>query len=457
MADRYDLIVIGAGPGGYEAAIEAAKSGMKTALIERRELGGTCLNRGCIPTKTLLHTSELYREVSGACAVGLETENLRCNMAQLQARKNAVVEQLRGGIASLMKANKVTVVQGSASIVDSGRVRVEPDRTELETEHILIATGSTPAVPPIPGADLPGVVTSDELLDCDKLPQSLVIIGGGVIGMEFASVFSALGCRVTVVEALERILANMDKEISQNLKMIMKKRGVDIHAAAMVQEIAADPEGGLICSYTEKDKPAQAQGDLVLIATGRRACTEGLFAADASEAVKSMAMDRGRIQVNGCFETSVPGIYAIGDVTGGIQLAHAATAQGRNAVAAMAGKEPSIDLSVIPGCVYTDPEIGCAGITADEAKAAGLEVISRKYVMGANGKSILSGQERGFIKVVAAADTHRILGAQMMCARATDMISQFSAAIVNGLTLEDLARVVFPHPTFSEAMGEVVR
>ena len=457
MADRYDLIVIGAGPGGYEAAIEAAKSGMKTALIERRELGGTCLNRGCIPTKTLLHTAELYREVRGASTIGLEAENLRCDMAQLQARKNAVVEQLRGGIASLMKANKVTVIQGSASIVDSGRVRIEPEGTELETEHILIATGSTPAVPPIPGADLPGVVTSDELLDCDALPQSLVIIGGGVIGMEFASVFSALGCRVTVIEALERILANMDKEISQNLKMIMKKRGVDIHASAMVQEIAADPEGGLICRYAEKDKPAQAQGGLVLIATGRRACTEGLFAADASEAVTSMAMERGRIQVNGRFETSVPGIYAIGDVTGGIQLAHAATAQWRNAVAAMAGKEPSIDLSVIPGCVYTDPEIGCAGITADEAKAAGLEIISRKYVMGANGKSVLSGQERGFIKIVAASDTHRILGAQMMCARATDMISQFSAAIVNGLTLEDLARVVFPHPTFSEAIGEAAR
>ena len=178
MADRYDLIVIGAGPGGYEAAIEAAKSGVKTALIERRELGGTCLNRGCIPTKTLLHTAELYRGVRGASTIGLEAENLRCNMAQLQARKNAVVEQLRGGIASLMKANKVTVIQGSASIVDSGRVRIEPEGTELETEHILIATGSTPVVPPIPGADLPGVVTSDELLDCDALPQSLVIIGG---------------------------------------------------------------------------------------------------------------------------------------------------------------------------------------------------------------------------------------------------------------------------------------
>lgn len=457
MADRYDLIVIGAGPGGYEAAIEAAKYGLKTALVERRELGGTCLNRGCIPTKTLLHTAELYREVRGAAPIGLEAEGLRCNMEQLLARKNQVVEQLRGGIASLMKANHVTVIQGSAAIVNPGLVRIAPEGTELEAGHILIATGSTPAVPPIPGADLPGVITSDELLDVSVLPKHLIIIGGGVIGMEFASVFSALGCQVTVIEALERILANMDKEISQNLKMIMKKRGVDIHNSASVKEIAPDGDSTLICRYEEKGKPAQVQGDSVLIATGRRACTEGLFAPDADPAVKSMAMERGRIQVNGGFETSVPGIRAIGDVIGGVQLAHAATAQGRTAVAAMAGKESGIDLSVIPGCVYTDPEIGCAGITADEAKTAGLEVISRKYVMGANGKSILSGQERGFIKVVAAADTHRILGAQMMCARATDMISQFSAAIVNGLTLEDLARTVFPHPTFSEAIGEVVR
>lgn len=469
MADRYDLIVIGAGPGGYEAAIEAAKYGMKTALVERRELGGTCLNRGCIPTKTLLHTAELYREVSGASTIGLEADGLRCNMEQLLARKNQVVEQLQKGIASLMKTNRVTVIHGSASIVDAGRVRIKPSgtepgaaavtvpETELEAGHILIATGSAPAVPPIPGADLPGVITSDELLDRASLPRHLIIIGGGVIGMEFASVFSALGCRVTVIEALERILANMDKEISQNLKMIMKKRGVDIHTSASVQEIIRGGDGELICRYTEKEASVQAQGDCVLIATGRRACTEGLFAGDAAQAVKSMSMDRGRIAVNERFETSVPGIYAIGDVTGGVQLAHAATAQGRNAVAVMAGKEPSIDLSVIPGCVYTDPEIGCAGITADEAKAAGMEVISRKYVMGANGKSILSGQERGFIKVVAAADTHRILGAQMMCARATDMISQFSAAIVNDLTLEEMARVIFPHPTFSEAIGEAVR
>ena len=457
MADRYDLIVIGAGPGGYEAAIEAAKLGLKTALVERRELGGTCLNRGCIPTKTLLHTAELYREVCGAAPMGLTADGIRCDMEQLIARKNQVVEQLRGGIASLMKANRMTVIQGSAAIVDSGLVRIDPEGTELAAAHILIATGSTPAVPPIPGANLPGVITSDELLDCDKLPAHLIIIGGGVIGMEFASVYSALGCRVTVIEALERILANMDKEISQNLKMIMKKRGVDIHTSASVREIAAGADNSLICRYTEKEKPAEAAGDRVLIATGRRAFTSGLFAEDASEAVKSMAMDRGRIRVNEHFETSVPGIFAIGDVIGGVQLAHAATAQGRNAVAVMAGKEPGIDLSVIPGCVYTDPEIGCAGITADEAKAAGIEIVSRKYVMGANGKSILSGQERGFIKVVAAADTHRILGAQMMCARATDMVSQFSAAIVNGLALEDLAKVVFPHPTFCEGIGEAVR
>lgn len=457
MADKYDLVVIGAGPGGYEAAAEAARLGLKTALIENRQLGGTCLNRGCIPTKTILHTAELYHQVEEAAPMGLTAENLRCDMRQVQARKEQVLGQLRCGISALMKANKITVIQGTGTLLDTGLVRVQPEGTLLEADHILIATGSVPAVPPIPGADLPGVVTSDQLLDQDTLSDRLVIIGGGVIGMEFASIYSALGRQVTVIEALDRILANMDKEISQNLKMIMKKRGADIHAGAAVQEITRGEDGGLICRYIEKDQPAQAAADTVLIATGRRACTEGLIAPDASEAVKAMAMDRGRITVSRIFETSVPGIYAIGDVTGGIQLAHMATAQGRNAAAIIAGKTPSISLDTVPGCVYTDPEIGCVGITADEAKQQGLDVMTRKYVMGSNGKSILSNQERGFIKVVAHSQTHEILGAQMMCARATDMISQFSAAIVNHLTLEDLAKVIFPHPTFSEGIGEAVR
>ena len=461
MEMQYDLIVIGAGPGGYPAAIRAAQGGKKVAVVEKGRLGGTCLNNGCIPVKTLLHSSGLYRKMREASGEGIRVTDVQLDGAALHKRQKEVIQTLQEGIALQFKKNKIALYQGKAVITEENCVMVTSEAdgqtSRLTARHILIAAGSEPAMLPIPGISSPGVENSTSILSGERLYDHLIIIGGGVIGMEFAQFYSDLGKKVTVLEAMDRILPGMDKEISQNLKMIMKKRGVDIHASAMVQEIAADPEGGLTCRYAEKDKPAQAQGGLVLIATGRRACTEGLFAADASEAVTSMAMERGRIQVNGRFETSVPGIYAIGDVTGGIQLAHAATAQGRNAVAAMAGKEPSIDLSVIPGCVYTDPEIGCAGITADEAKAAGLEIISRKYVMGANGKSVLSGQERGFIKIVAASDTHRILGAQMMCARATDMISQFSAAIVNGLTLEDLARVVFPHPTFSEAIGEAAR
>ena len=276
--------------------------------------------------------------------------------------------------------------------------------------------------------------------------------------MEFASVYSSLGHGVTVIEALDRILPTMDKEIAQNLKMIMKKRNVDIHTGAKVEEILQTEDGkGLICRYTEKDKPCEARADGILIATGRRAYTGGLITDESSREVKDMAMERGRIITDEKYETSVPGIYAIGDVTGGIQLAHAATAQGRNAVAHMAGENMVIRTDIVPSCVYTNPEIGCVGISADEAKARGIEAVTKKYIMSANGKSILSQQERGFIKVVADSGSHRILGAQMMCARATDMISQFAVAMANGLTLEDMAKVIFPHPTFSEGILEAVR
>lgn len=461
MADRWNLVVIGAGPGGYEAAVEGAKKGMKVALVENRELGGTCLNRGCIPTKTILHTAELYHELQAGPSIGLRTEQAAVDMDLVQQRKEEVLKQLRAGIAALMKTNKITVYDGTGTIVDRCHVSVRPERggpVLLETDHILIATGSVPACPPIPGADLPGVVTSDGLLDKKDMFGHLIIIGGGVIGMEFASIYSSLGHPVTVIEALDRILPGMDKEIAQNLKMILKKRDTDIHTGARVEEILRDEDGkGLICRFVEKDKVCEARADGILIATGRRAYTGGLISEESSQEIRDMAMERGRIVTDGNQETSVPGIYAIGDVTGGVQLAHAATAQGRSAVAHMAGEVSSIRLDIVPSCVYTSPEIGCVGITADEAKEKGISVITRKYLMSANGKSLLSQQERGFIKVVADSETHCILGAQMMCARATDMISQFAAAIVNGLTLEDMAKVIFPHPTFSEGILEAVR
>ena len=476
MADKFDLVVIGAGPGGYEAAIEGVKKGMKVALVENRELGGTCLNRGCIPTKTIIHTAELYHELQSGPSIGLTVREPAVDMEMVQKRKDEVLEQLRKGIASLMKTNRISVFYGTGTILDREHVKValsgektgekaeeqpdgqKQDQVVLETGHILIATGSVPACPPIPGSSLPGVVTSDGLLDKKDMFEHLIIIGGGVIGMEFASVYSSLGHGVTVIEALDRILPTMDKEIAQNLKMIMKKRNVDIHTGAKVEEILQTEDGkGLICRYTEKDKPCEARADGILIATGRRAYTGGLITDESSREVKDMAMERGRIITDEKYETSVPGIYAIGDVTGGIQLAHAATAQGRNAVAHMAGEDMVIRTDIIPSCVYTNPEIGCVGISADEAKARGMEAVTKKYIMSANGKSILSQQERGFIKVVADSGSHRILGAQMMCARATDMISQFAVAMANGLTLEDMAKVIFPHPTFSEGILEAVR
>ena len=455
---EFDLVIIGAGPGGYETALEAAGTyGMKTALIEKEALGGTCLNHGCIPTKTLLHSADLYRQMKECERFGLHAESVSFDMEKIQDRKTEVLDTLRSGIAMLMKQKKVAVFEGTGKILDPHTVEVSgPDDTAktLDTEYILIATGSKAAMPPIPGADLPGVVTSDELLEKRDLPGHLLIIGGGVIGMEFASVYSAFGTKVTVLEALPKIISNMDKELSQSLKMLMKKRGVTICTGAMVSEIheASEGEGSLACVYTEKDKTQTVQADCILICTGRRPNTEGLFGPEIT-----IAAERGRILTDPNGQTSVPGIYAIGDVTGGMMLAHAATAMGRNALACMNNVHAPVRLDVIPSCIYTDPEIASVGITTEQAGTLGIDADSKKIVMSANGKTVLSAQERGFIKVVFEKETRKILGAQMMCARASDMISEFAEAIVHGLTMEQMFSVVRPHPTFCEAITEACR
>ena len=447
----YNLIVIGAGPGGYEAALEASEKGMKVALVEKDKLGVTCLNRGCVPTKTLMHTADIARELKDASKFGVNVSEYSVDAAKMQERKNEVLDTLRSGIAALMKKGKIDVYEGLGVIEGSGRVRVGDEI--LETENILIATGSKTFVPPIEGVDIPGVVTSDELLDkADGIYEHLVIVGGGVIGMEFASLYAALGTKVTIIEALERVLAPLDKEISQNVKMIGKKRGMDIHAKARVEKFAQGEDGKLITYYSEKDELQSVESDGVLVCIGRRANTDGLFADGVA-----VEMDRDKIVVNDKYQTSLPGVYAIGDVIGGIQLAHVATAEGRNAVAVMNGEEPSIRMDTVPSCVYTNPEIATVGITADEAKAAGLDVVTKKYIMSANGKSVLSDQERGFIKVVADAESKKLLGAQMMCARATDMIGELAVAVGNGLTLDDVANIIHPHPTFVEGINEAVR
>ena len=448
---QYDLIVIGGGPGGYVAAIRASQLGMKTALVEKRDLGGTCLNRGCVPTKTLMHTANLYKEAGESENLGIYFGQRSYDFAQIHERKNTVTAQLRDGIAQLLKANKVDVYQALGQIVDTHTVQAREDT--LTAQYILIAAGSVPAVPPISGADLPGVVTSDAMLeaqgvDCDKL----LIIGGGVIGVEMASIYASLGKQVTIVEAAERILPPLDREISQNLSMILKKRGVEIYTSAFVSAISQS-ENGLTCHFTDKKGEQTKDADVVLISVGRRPCTEGLFAGDFAVELT----ERGFIAVDDKFAKSVPNIYAVGDVIGRIQLAHAAEAQGIAAVEYMSGmNEATVNFHLVPSCVYTTPEIATVGITADEAKKAGIEVVTGKYVMNGNAKTVIEQQDRGFIKVVFDKETERLIGAQLMCARATDLISEFVTAASLGLTREQLARTMRPHPTFCEGITEAV-
>lgn len=452
MSD-YQLLIIGAGPGGYVAALHAAKRGLKTAVIENREVGGTCLNRGCIPTKTLLHSSEIIAGINGGEKFGVGAEQVHFDMSAIFARKREVSAKLSGGIEGMFRAAKVDLLRGTGTVTGSGTVKFVGEEGEkvITAERILLATGSVPARPPIPGLDLPGVLTSDELLEgCDHLYDSLVIIGGGVIGVEFATFYADLGCKVTIIEGLDRLLPNMDRELGQNLSMILKKHGVDVYTNSLVANVEKDGDA-LKVNFTNKDKALSVSGEAVLCAIGRRPYTEGLFADGVS-----VEMNGRSIRVDENYETSLPGVYAIGDVSSKIQLAHVASAQGTDCVERMVGGKGMTDLSAVPSCIYCVPEIACVGITADEAKAAGREVVSGKYVMFSNGKTVIRDGDRAFMKVVADKATRVIVGAQFMCEHATDMISEMATAIVNGLTVEQMLKVLRPHPTFEEGVHDAL-
>lgn len=444
----FDLIVVGGGPGGYEAALFAAKLGLKTALIEKDFVGGTCLNRGCIPTKALLHASGVYEEAKNGAALGVVCEPA-FDLNAIYAYKQQVVEKLRGGVEGLLRSAKVTVIAGTGTLTAPHTVKVGD--AVYTAENILLATGSVPARPPIPGLDLPGVLTSDELLSGVAPFKSIVIIGGGVIGMEFATFFNDLGVDVTVVEGLDRLLPLLDKELGQNLSMIMKKRGVKIATGAMVKSVTKT-EAGLSVNFEQKGAPASAEAEVVLCAIGRRPYTDGLF----GEGV-TLEMEGRRIKVNERFETSMEGVYAIGDVSAKIQLAHVATAQGLFAVNEIAGRTNGVDLSIVPSCVYTRPEIASVGMTEQEAKDAGIPVKVGKVTMFSNGRTVIVNGDRGFMKVLAHAETKKILGVQMMGTNVSDMIGELGEAIANGLTPDDLLSAMRPHPTFEEALTDALR
>jgi len=487
MKNEFDLIIIGAGPGGYVAAIKAAKAGLSVAVVENRRVGGTCLNRGCIPAKAMIHASSLYREAVCGQQFGLFADEAAYDYEAILNYKNESIDQLVGGIEQLLKANGVTVINGTGTLLpaENGVNRVQvaaadgcaEDAAEAgadgdagadgtiadadaagvyRAKNVILASGSKPARIPVPGMDLPHVLDSDGLFALEDAPQSLVIIGGGVIGVEFATVFSNLGTEVTIVEALPKLLDNFDKEISQNLKMILKKRGVEAHLNASVKECLAADDDWVTCVFEEKGKTQEISAEYVLVAAGRVPVTDGLF----GEGV-SVDMNRRFVAVDEHFRTSMPGVYAIGDLTGGIMLAHAASAHGVRAVEeilAEQGADPAFaqKIDVIPAGVYTDPEIATVGITEAQAKEQGIEAAAGKFIMSANGKSLITREERGFIKVVADASSHKVLGAQMMCARATDMIAEFATAIVNDLTVEDMLRGIRPHPTYNEGIAEAL-
>ena len=449
MSD-YDLIVIGAGPGGYTAALRAAELGMRTAIVERDQVGGTCLNRGCVPTKALLHASETLASLRDADAWGIHAEGLQVDMGALFAHKDEVVTQLRSGIEGLFKRAKVDVLRGTAQIISQGAIQITDAQGAIQTVSagdILVATGSAPARPPIPGLDLPGVLTSDDLLDAAS-PRlgSLVVIGGGVIGAEIATFYADLGTQVTIIEGLDRLLPGLDRELGQNLALILKAKGVAIHTSSMVSSVEESGDG-LTVRFKRKDVEASATGEAVLVAVGRTPYHAGLFAPDFAPEMRGRA-----VQVGDRFETSLPHVYAIGDVSSPVQLAHVAAAQGTACVEGIAGVERGVDLSVVPSCVYCRPEIASVGICEADAKAAGRAVKVGKAVMGGNARTAIASPGRSFMKVVGDVESGTIVGAQLMCVGASDMISQLSVAIANHMSTSDLLHVMRPHPTFEEAL-----
>lgn len=453
MSD-YQLIVIGAGPGGYMAALRAAKLGLRTAVVESREAGGTCLNRGCVPTKTILHASQIYRDArAGACA-GIHIDGARADLAAIFEYKRQVSQKLSGGIEGLFKSAGVELLRGRASITEAGAVHVtggDGAETVYTADKILAATGSAPARPPIPGLDLPGVMTSDELLEgTDTLCRSIVIIGGGVIGVEFAAFYSDLGCEVTIIEGMDHLLPTMDRELGQNLALILKKQGVRVFTGAMVERVERGP-GGLTVHFLAKDTHDAASGEAVLCAIGRRPYLDGLFPGGLRPEMNGRA-----IRVDETYQTSIPGIYAIGDVSSRVQLAHVASAQGVACVEMLCGRTNSVDMRIVPSCIYCRPEIAVVGMTEAEAKAAGIPVKVGKCVMFGNARTLIAGTGRSFMKVAADAGTHEIIGAQLMCEHSTDMISQISQAMANHLRAEQLLLAMRPHPTFEEAMTEAL-
>jgi len=456
MADQYDLAILGSGPGGYVAAIRAAQLGMKVAIIERERLGGICLNWGCIPTKALLRTSEIYHYMTHADAYGLTVEKPGFDLAKIVDRSRKVAGQLNAGVKGLMKKNKVTVVEGVGTLTAKNKLSIkgaDGKTTEVEAKNIILATGARARDLPFAKADGDRIWTYRHALTPNEMPKDLLVIGSGAIGCEFASFFSDMGAKVTIVEMLDRILPVEDAEVSEFVTKQFQKQGMTILAKHGVEKIDVKPGRSVTATIKTPDgKTITQEFSHCIVAVGIVANTENI----GLEAV-GVKTDRGHVLIDANCKTNVDGIYAIGDITGAPWLAHKASHEGIIAVEAMAGLHPhAMDVRNIPGCTYSRPQVASVGLTEAKAKEAGYEVKVGKFPFIGNGKAIALGEAEGFVKTVFDAKTGELLGAHMVGAEVTELIEGYTVAKQLETTEADLMETIFPHPTLSEMMHESV-
>jgi dihydrolipoamide dehydrogenase len=461
MSKDFDLVIMGGGTGGYVAAIRAAQLGKTVAVVEKGKLGGTCLHKGCIPSKALLRSAEVYKTAKKAADFGVEIEGLGLNFAKMQERKQSIVDQLHLGVQSLMKKGKIEVYEGTGRILGPsifspmpGTVSVEfNDGTENEIlipQNVIIATGSRPRS--LPGLEIDGkvVMSSDEALEMETLPESIIIVGGGVIGIEWASMLNDLGVSVTVLEYADRIVPTEDEDISKEAARVLKKKGIKLVTSAKVLPETLEKGEGVMISAEHKGETKQFAAEKMLVSVGRQANTEGIGLENTT-----IKLENGYIETNSYFQTAESHIYAIGDVIGGLQLAHVASHEGINAVEHLCNMQVEpIDYTNISKCIYSSPEMASVGLTEKEAKEQGFNVKIGKFPFKAIGKALVYGESDGFVKIIANKETDDLLGVHMIGPHVTDMISEAGLAKVLDATPWEIAHTIHPHPSLSEVFGE---
>ena len=446
-----DVVIIGGGPGGYVSAIKASHLGLKAVLIEKDKLGGVCLNRGCIPTKALVSTAELLNNLQRAGEFGIQVKDYSIDFPAIMKRKDLITQRLSSGVGQLMKANQVRVARGEGQIVEPGIVEVadtEGQKEVIKTKNIIIATGSKVMRLPIPGIDSEGVITSDEALSLSELPSRMLIIGGGVVGIEFAGIFKALGVEITVVEMLPRILPPIDEEIARRLTQLLKRKRIEILTDCKVKEIKSTNQN-LEVLVSTSDGEKKIETEKILLAAGR---VPELGNIDVQRL--GIELDGKAIKVDKKMRTNIPGIYAVGDVVGRIMLAHVASREGIVAVENISGKETLMDYKVVPNCVFSMPEVASVGLTEEEARKENNNIKVSKFPFMANGKALGMGETEGMVKIIADADTSELLGFHILGAHASDLIAEGTLALSMEATAFEIVNSIHAHPTLAEAIAE---